>query len=146
MAGKADPARDLDPFRARRNAVKLNTVVGGVGRHPVEAFEEIEVPPGAAELAVGGELEADLLLLLDDLLDLAVLDLLQLRRADLALLALRPRGLERRRAQQAAHVIGPERRLGSLHRSSVIYCPSSTRSLSRDGTEQDAKSSPPHVA
>ena len=37
------------------------------------------MPPGAAELAVGRELEADLLLLLDDLLDLAVFDRLELR-------------------------------------------------------------------
>src|SRR5262249_49368142 len=115
MPGKADPAGDLDPFRARRNAMKLDAVVGGVGRGAVEPLEEVEVPPGAAELAVGGELEPDLLLLLDDLLDLAVLDLLQLRGADLALLTLDPRGPERRGAQQAAHVIGPERRLGSLH-------------------------------
>ena len=41
---------------------------------PVEVPEEIEVPPRAAELAVGGELQADLLLLLDDLPDLLVLD------------------------------------------------------------------------
>ena len=43
----------------------------------VELAEEIEVPPGAAELAVGRQLQADILLLLDDLLDLAVLDLLE---------------------------------------------------------------------
>src|SRR4029450_1111854 len=115
MAGKADPAGNLDPFRARRNAMELDAGVRGVGGHPVEALEEVEMPPGAAKLAVGGELDPDLLLLLDHLLDLAILDLLQLRGADLALLALRPRGLERRGAQQAAHVIGPERRLGSLH-------------------------------
>ena len=41
---------------------------------PCKAPEEIEMPPGAAELAVGGELQPDLFLLLDDLLDLAVLD------------------------------------------------------------------------
>src|SRR5262245_7784291 len=146
MAGKADPAGDLDPFRTGRNAVELDAMVGGVGRHPVEALEEIEVPPGAPELAAGGELEADLLLLLDDLLDLAVLDLLQLRRADLALLAFRPRVLERRRAQQAAHVIGPERRLGSLHRSSVIYCLSRTRSLSSPRTRVAMRRHRPHTS
>jgi hypothetical protein len=37
----------------------------------VEAPEKIEVPPRAAELAVGDGLQADLLLLLDDPLDLA---------------------------------------------------------------------------
>ena len=45
----------------------------------VEHAVEIEMPPGAAEFAVGGELEADLFLLLDDLVDLGVLDLFQLR-------------------------------------------------------------------
>ena len=43
----------------------------------VEAPEEIEMPPRAAELAVGDRLQADVLLLLDDALDLAVLDRLQ---------------------------------------------------------------------
>jgi hypothetical protein len=38
----------------------------------VEPPEKVEVPPGAAELAVGDRLQADLLLLLDDRADLAV--------------------------------------------------------------------------
>jgi len=48
--------------------------VGGIEGDAVEAAEEVEVPPRAAKLAVGGELEPDLLLLLDRLLDLAVFD------------------------------------------------------------------------
>ena len=44
----------------------------------IEHAEEIEMPERAAELAVGGELKPDVLLLLDDLLDLAVLDRLEL--------------------------------------------------------------------
>ena len=54
----------------------------------VEAPEEIELPPGAAEFAVGDRLQADLFLLLDDALDLAVLDRLQRGGVDLALRAL----------------------------------------------------------
>ena len=81
----------------------------------VEHAEEIEMPPGPAELAVGGELEADLFLLPDDLLDLAVLDLLELGRVDRALLALRARVLDRRGAQDAADMIGAKWRLCSLH-------------------------------
>ena len=65
----------------------------------VKPVQEIEVPPGAAELAVGGELQPDLLLLLDDLDDLSVLDLLLLRGRDLALFAFGARFLDRRRAQ-----------------------------------------------
>jgi hypothetical protein len=40
--------------------------------------EEIEVPPGAAELSAAGNLQPDLFLLFDDVLDLAVFDLLEL--------------------------------------------------------------------
>ena len=50
---------------------------GRVERDAVETSEEIEMPPRAAEFAVGGELQPDLFLLLDDLLDLAVFDLAQ---------------------------------------------------------------------
>ena len=74
------------------------------------------MPPRAAEFAVGRELQPDLLLLLDDLLDLAVLDLLQLGGRDRALLALGARVLECRGAQKAADMIGAEWRLGPLHR------------------------------
>ena len=81
----------------------------------VEAPEEIEMPPGAAELAVGDGLQADLLLLLDDALDLAVFDRLEVGGADLALGALCPRLLQRCGAQQAADMVGAERRLGAFH-------------------------------
>ena len=46
------------------------------------------MPPGTAEFAVSNRLQADLLLLLDNALDFAVLDLLQLRRRDFAFRAL----------------------------------------------------------
>ena len=44
----------------------------------VEAPEEIEMPPRAAEFAVGHRLQPDFFLLLDDALDLAVFDGLQI--------------------------------------------------------------------
>ena len=53
---------------------------GRIQLDAVEILEEIELPPGAAEFAVGRKLEPDLLLLPDDFLDLAILDLLKLRR------------------------------------------------------------------
>ena len=82
----------------------------------VEALVEIELPPGAAELAVGRELEADLLLLLDDLLDLAVLDLAERLGALISPFGvLGARLLQRRRAQQAADVIGAERGFAAFH-------------------------------
>src|SRR5262249_9413725 len=91
VTGKADPARDLDAFGLGLDAGELDAVLGGERGHSVEPLEEIEVPPRAAELAVGGALQADLLLLLDDGCDLAVLDGLECTRGDLALLMLRPR-------------------------------------------------------
>src|SRR5215467_257296 len=71
------------------------------------------MPPRAAVLAVGRELEADLLLLPDDLVDLAVLDLLELGVGQGACLVLGARVLDRGRAQDAADMVGAERRLGS---------------------------------
>ena len=85
VAGEAHLAGDLDAFVLGLHAVELNAALGGVGRDAVEAFEEIEMPPRAAEFAVGRELQPDVLLLLDDFLDLAIFDLFELRRRDLAL-------------------------------------------------------------
>ena len=71
------------------------------------------MPPRAAELAVGSKLEANLLLLGDDLDDLGILDLLQLGIADLAFLVLGARLLDRRGAQEAADMVGAEWRLAA---------------------------------
>src|SRR5205823_5334863 len=98
-------------FDARKN----DALAGVEHFDAVEALVEVEMPPGAAELAVGGELEADLLLLPDDLLDLAVFDLGKLRVGDLLLGVLRARLLQRRGTQQTADVIGAEWRRGALH-------------------------------
>ncbi len=86
--------------RGRRlHALELDAVVELLDFDAVEHAVEIEMPPRAAEFAVGGDLQPDLLLLLDDLLDLAVFDLFELRRADLALFPLGARFLQRRGAQ-----------------------------------------------
>src|SRR5207247_11026104 len=115
MAGEANLAGHAHALVARLNTSKGNAVVHDVALDPVEAPEKVEVPPGAAEFAVGHRLEPDLLLLLDDALDLAVFHRLELGRADLALGASLARLLERRRTQQAADVVGAERRGCSLH-------------------------------
>src|SRR3954470_13298256 len=117
MAGEIDLVHDAHAFGLGLDPGKGNALAGGVEFNAIEPLVEIELPPGAPELAVGRELEPDVLLLLDDLFDLAVLDLLELFGRALALLALRPRLLERRGAQQAADVIGAKWRFGSLHRS-----------------------------
>src|SRR5580704_12450511 len=80
MAGEADLAGDLGAFVARPRGGE-----GDAGLHDglldaVEAPEEIEDPPGAAEFAVGDRLQAGRLLLFDDVLDLAVFHRFQLDR------------------------------------------------------------------
>ena len=70
-----------------------------LGCHEAEHTEEIEMPPGAAGFAVGGELQAALFLFLDNLLDLTALDLFELGRSDLALGLLGTRLLQRRGPQ-----------------------------------------------
>jgi hypothetical protein len=74
----------------------------------VKTPEEIEMPPRAAELAVGDRLQPHVLLLLDDALDLAVFDVLQRCGADLAFGALGPRLMDRCGTQQAADMVGAE--------------------------------------
>ena len=125
VIGEADLAGDLDAQRLGLHALKLDAVVELVEFDAVEHAEEIEMPPRAAELAVGGELEADLFLLLDDLLDLAVFNLFELSRRNRALLALRARLLDRRGAQNAADMVGAKWRLGSLRHGFLREAPAS---------------------
>ena len=116
MVGEADLADDARALRPGLQALERDALLHHVALGAVQAPQEVEMPPGAAELAVGDRRKPDLLLLLDDALDLAVLDRLEVGGSDLALGALLARLLQRGRAQQAADVIGAERRLGAFHR------------------------------
>ena len=127
MAGETDLANDPHALGLGGDACERDALAGGVELDAVEPLVEIELPPGAAELAVGRELEADLLLLADRLLDLAVLDFLQLRGGDLAALMPGARFLERCRAQQRADVIGAEGRPGPVHREAPLTYPTPRR-------------------
>src|SRR6266850_720260 len=83
--------------------VELERVLALRGDDAVEAGEEVDVPEGAAELAIGDRLEAGGFLHRDRFADAVVLDLPELRgffRAGL---------LQRGRAQQAADVVGAKR-------------------------------------
>src|ERR1051325_11074425 len=91
MAREADLAGDADALGLGGDAGELDAFAGRIELDAVETLVEIELPPRAAELAVGGELQPDLLLLADDPVDLAVLDLGELRIGDLAPGALGPR-------------------------------------------------------
>ena len=99
MAGEAHLRTDPDAFVLGLHAVKLNAALSGEGRHALQPLEEIEMPPRAAEFAVSGEFQSDVLLFLDDLLDFAIFDLLELRRCDRTLGAFGARIFKRRRAQ-----------------------------------------------
>src|SRR5262249_30055719 len=105
MVGEADLVDDAGALRPRLHALERDALLHDVTFGAVESPEKIEVPPGAAKLAVGDRLQPDLLLLLDHPLDLAILDRLELGSADLAFRPLLARFLERRGTQQAADVV-----------------------------------------
>ena len=65
VVGEAELADDARALRPRLQALECDALLHHVAFGAVEAPEEVEVPPGAAELAVGDGLQADLLLLLD---------------------------------------------------------------------------------
>ena len=64
------------------------------GGDAFEAGEEVDVPEGAAELAVGDALQAGGFLHRHRAADLAILDRLQVLRGDLAVLEILPRLLQ----------------------------------------------------
>src|SRR5215204_2918233 len=61
MAGEVELADDADAFRLGVDPGEMDAVLGLVHLDTLEAAVEIEMPPRAAELAVGGELQPDLL-------------------------------------------------------------------------------------
>ena len=63
MAVEADLAGDLQRLRLGLHALELDAVLGLHHLDALQPAEEVEMPPGAAELAVGDRLQADRLLL-----------------------------------------------------------------------------------
>ena len=111
--------RVADGARARRRADEPRAEVGMVLGDTVETPEKIEVPPRTAQLSVRDAAQSERLLLRDDALDLAILDGPQASGVERAFGMAPPRVFERRRAQQAAHVVGTKRRRRILgHRRS----------------------------
>ena len=107
-AGVGDPAGDLqrgDPLPALEGRTLMRRRLGDA----VEAAEEIVVPGFAPELPVGNRFDAGPLLLPDGVDDAAILDPGELGGGHLARRRLRPRLVNLPRAQQAAHMVGPER-------------------------------------
>src|SRR6267378_689130 len=97
------------------DARELNTLVGVEQFAAGELCEKVEMPPRAAEFAVGRKLQADRRLLVHDLFDFHVLDLAQIGGRNLALLQFGTRLLDLRRPQQAADLVSTERGFCSLH-------------------------------
>src|SRR6266513_3812943 len=103
----------VSPFEARG--------AGAVGCEALPAEDKLEPPAAPAELAVGDRLQADALLRRDAFADAAVLDGAQFRavmRPQVALRGLRSeealaRLLKRLWPQQAADLVGAERRAGA---------------------------------
>src|SRR5262249_3110479 len=116
-----DRLRDAElAVDVQRRGRELDVAVGAVEpdrdvprflRDAVELVDEVHVPRRAAELAVRREVEPDLLLLADDLANRLVLDPAQLDVVDATLRVLLARFEQPLRAQQAADVVGAERRL-----------------------------------
>ena len=84
-----------------------------------QLLEEIDVKVSPPELAVGDALEPDVFLQADDIGDRRVFDGAQRCLADLSSPAALARFEELRRPQEAADVVGAERRLRSLAHGSV---------------------------
>ena len=96
--------------------------VPGFLRDPVELVDEVHVPRGAAELAVGRRAEPDVLLHRHGLADRVVLDRAQLGGVDPARGEVLARLKQVPRPQQAADMVGPERGSGALrHDESLVY-------------------------
>ncbi len=125
MAGEIDLAGDLERLGLGLDAMEFDRRRAD----PLDALqapEKIEMPPRAAEFAVGRELQAHLGLFLDDFLDLTVFDIFQRGGRNLAFGEFRARLFQRRGAQQAADHVGAEGRRGALHvvspRHSFSFC------------------------
>src|SRR5687768_2669521 len=105
-----DLARHHHGRRLLVRALELRLAVDIAGREldAVEAVQEVDVPPVAAELAVGDRLQADVLLQLHRLADRLVLGGLQLAGGGGALAHLLAQVVQLMGTQQAADVVGPE--------------------------------------
>src|SRR5262249_56191209 len=78
VAVEIELADDAHAFRPRLHAVERNALSAEERFGPAESFEKIEVPPCATKFTVGHGLEAGFLLPVDDRLNLAILDRLEL--------------------------------------------------------------------
>ena len=106
-----------------------------VGRDSVELDDEVHVPGGSPELAVRHGTETDILLQAHRVADGLVLDRAQFGRVDPSLREVVARGEQVRRAEQAADVVGAERRCRALTHQAGAWQTASTLFPSRSWTK-----------
>ncbi len=107
--GTAELMPQAQEDRSRLRPLEQHLALAVIGFDPIECHQEIGLPGGTAELAVGGRAEARRLLLGDHRFDLAILDLFERGIIDFSALMLGTRLLQAGRTQQAAHVVGAKR-------------------------------------
>ena len=119
VRGEPHLAGDAQPFGLGFDAaLECDAVLRAERFHAVEVFQKIEMPHGAAELAVGGAAQSYVRLPRDDLFDSSVFDGAQIVDGDLTALAAGARIFQRGGAEQAADVVGAKRRSSSGHNCS----------------------------
>src|SRR6516165_4550878 len=126
--GPRELAGYLHGWRAVRavafGRMKAYRELGRDHSHVAEFQHEISVPGVAVVFAVGDELEPELLLQSYHLADCGVLDTLELGIGDLFFFRLLARVDERSGSDEAADMLGAERRLGAFHwRGSPVQRP-----------------------
>jgi hypothetical protein len=123
---QADLAFDLERRRGELDGAgwvaELDLQVLRCSRDTAEPVDEVHVPGGAAELAVGGRLQTDVLLHRDHIADRVVLDHAQLLVGDASGGVVVARLQQPPRAQQASDVVRPERWCGPAHGTSSDGC------------------------
>ena len=113
---RAELAGDARCLGLGLNARELDSLVDVDEFDTVELAQEIHMPPGPPEFAVGDRLEADLLLLGDDLADFFVFDGGEAIGGNGAGMMLGAGFLEAGGPQQGTDMIGAEGRLRPRHR------------------------------
>ena len=102
----------LKPTCCAVGLAEARDIFAVMGLDALEPFEEIDVEIGAAELAIGDRLEADILLSVDDLANAFVLERVQVLSRKLAGGEFFAGRLEAFGSQEAADMIGAEGRTG----------------------------------
>jgi hypothetical protein len=106
MVAEAQLAGDLYAAGFGLHAVELNALLRFIALHAVQAVKEIEVPPRAAELAVGDYFQAAGALVLYHLADRFVFDLAQGGGVDFPGLKLLAGLLDNGRTQKTSYNFG----------------------------------------